>query len=223
MCLNNKNIAFNLKIMRLFVAIATPQEITQELDKLQKGLIFPQKPPSHLEQSGWDPNKEVLIARRSPWRAANPSQLHITLQFLGDDINLHQKEKVKEALMPICKKHKPVEIKPAFIGAFPSLNHARVIWAGVEGVGLNSLADEIEKALKPIGITRDKPFSPHITIARTKIAQDVSGMLKPYLSKPWGSKGWVAQEFILFESKLGLGGHEHEIVQAYKLEGKDEG
>lgn len=203
--------------MRLFIAIMPPAEIVEELKGLQKGLLAGGARIGAAEQAGWDKEKEVLLVRKSPWRPSAPDQLHLTLQFLGDGINLHQKEEIRKALEGVGPKHAPFEIRPAGLGAFPSPARASVLWAGVEGSGLEGLAQDIEAALLPLDIKRDKPFAAHITLARSKLPQDAKAMLAHYAGRAWGEKGWKAEEFLLMESTETLGRREHEVVQKYAL------
>jgi 2'-5' RNA ligase len=56
------------------------------------------------------------------------------------------------------------------VGAFPSARRARVVWAGVEGRHdeLASLARSVDRSLE-FGFPREeRPFAPHLTLARLK-------------------------------------------------------
>ena len=203
--------------MRLFIAIVPPAEVLEELHKVQKTLLAGGAKVGAAAQAGWDKEKGVLLERRSPWRPASTEQLHLTMQFLGNDITLHQKEEIRKALQAVGPKHAPLSMTASHLGAFPNEGRASVLWAGVEGNGLEGLARDIEGVLQPLGISRDKPFSAHVTLARSKFPQDAKTLLAPYAGRAWGEKGWKAEEFTLFESQMVLGGREHEVVQKYKL------
>ncbi len=203
--------------MRLFVALAPPAEILEELKAVQKKLMATHTPPTPEAQAGWDKNAGVLLARRSPWRASGADQLHLTLQFLGDAHTVHAKEEIRKKLEEVGARHGEITIKPAQLGAFPNVLHASVLWAGVEGEGLAPLAKDIENTLRELGIARDKAFTPHITLCRSKIPQDAGAMLKLYEGHVWSAKKWKAEEFVLFESHPVLGGREHVMVAKYKL------
>ncbi|VVB57262.1 RNA 2',3'-cyclic phosphodiesterase [uncultured archaeon] len=208
--------------MRLFIALVPPAEILEDLKNVQAEMAGGQTRPSASAQAGWDRQTGTLLVRRSPWKASGPEQLHLTLQFLGDDINLHRKEEIRKKLQEVGPRHVPFEIKPAGMGAFPSPARASVVWAGVQGAGLEGLAQDLASALSSLGIRRDKPFSPHITLLRSKIPQSAQEMMKPMAGRAWSEKNWVAGEFVLFESHAALGGREHIQVQKYPLGGDGE-
>lgn len=90
-------------------------------------------------------------------RYLDPSNLHMTLAFIGE-----WPENVSAVL--------PAEVQPfpitlSHVGLFPE---AKVIWAGVEdSPALNRLADRVRNSLAEAGIPFDpKPFVPHITLGR---------------------------------------------------------
>ena len=206
--------------MRLFIALVPPPEILEDLKGVQKKLLGGQGKVGASAQAGWDRQAGALIVRQSPWRAAGADQLHLTLQFLGDGNTVHQKEEIRHALEAVGPKHAPVVLTPSHLGAFPHEERASVVWAGIEGSELRTLAQDIESALLALGIRRDRPFSPHITIARSKIPQNAQKRLEPLASARWSEKSWRAQEFVLFESHARLGGQEHLVVQKYRLGGE---
>ncbi len=103
-------------------------------------------------------------------KLVEPENLHITIKFLGEisekDIPL-----IKRILEKNAKLFDPFEIQLEGIGAFPSMSHPRVIWIGVSEnrEKLSNLANGISIDLDKAGFRREeKPFHPHITIARVK-------------------------------------------------------
>jgi 2'-5' RNA ligase len=94
--------------------------------------------------------------------------MHITLKFLGE-VQDGQMAAVQEAIDRVAER-------PAFsfsvkgVGAFPSENDPRVIWAGTEGAeALSSMASGLEERLLPLGFTKEqREFSAHITLARSR-------------------------------------------------------
>jgi 2'-5' RNA ligase len=101
-------------------------------------------------------------------KAIDSENLHFTLQFLGE-ISDNESEKIIDALNTIEFSSFKINFKG--IGAFPKPKFPRVIWIGTDENGGNmliQLAKKVEKALKPLGFSPDKPFKPHITIFRIK-------------------------------------------------------
>ncbi len=96
--------------------------------------------------------------------------LHITLKFLGE-INDQQVKKVKKIIEEVASGEKDFLIKGGFIGGFPSLNRARIVFFGIEKGKSNVIRifDTLEQKLSENGFSRDKkPYHPHITIGRAK-------------------------------------------------------
>lgn len=101
-------------------------------------------------------------------RSVKPSQLHLTLKFLGE-ISVKQLESVQNTITQI--KCSPFDICLKSMGCFPNINRVRVIWIGItDGAEkLKQLARFVEDLLIPIGFIKEKrPFSPHLTLARVK-------------------------------------------------------
>jgi 2'-5' RNA ligase len=99
-----------------------------------------------------------------------PENFHVTVKFLGhvDDARV---QRVIEALHTAARGHAPFDLEVRGLGAFPSTTRARVLWAGLTcgTAALGTLAASVEDALAPLGFAReDRPFSPHITLARVR-------------------------------------------------------
>lgn len=116
--------------------------------------------------------------------------IHLTLRFLGE-IPSTLVEDVIGALRTI--EFSPFKITLYGIGAFPRLSRPNVIWVGVEeGVEeLKELAYKVNTVLRKLGFPPpDKPFSPHITIARVKRRPDISTLMSianTYINSIYGS------------------------------------
>jgi len=203
--------------MRLFIAIVPPSERLAELVGLQK-LLLPKK-AAGPDRLVWDSKEGRLLSPAGVWRPAPAGQMHLTLQFLGDDITLHKAHDVEMALQQVAKRHAPFDVAAAGAGAFPRVERANVLWAGLEGEGVKGLAQDIEQTLAQIGIKRDKPFAPHMTIARSKTPQNAQELLRQMEGKKWSEQKWQVEEFVLFESKHILQGREHCALQTCKLTG----
>lgn len=95
--------------------------------------------------------------------------VHITLRFLGD---------TDESLIPQIEAvmRQAVLGIPAFslrltnAGSFPRRPPIRVVWVGLKGAEpLAQMALVLEEGLASIGFAKeDRPFSPHLTMARVK-------------------------------------------------------
>lgn len=107
-------------------------------------------------------------ARDIAWVA--PGNLHLTLKFLGE-IGEARIESVAAALGEAGLAADPFEARIRGLGAFPSADRPRVVWAGVtEGASeMIALARRVDVALAALGFPRDeRPFSPHVTLGRVR-------------------------------------------------------
>lgn len=101
-----------------------------------------------------------------------PENLHYTLRFLGD-----VRDETKELLLSILREahldERPFPIRIEGTGAFPGSARPRVIWAGCapeDEAPMLRLADHVDSFTKEVGLgERDKPFVPHLTLARVKV------------------------------------------------------
>ena len=126
---------------RLFLAIDIPGEIKEQL------ALF----AGELPAARWVPAE----------------QLHLTLRFIGE-VGPQTFAAIKAALSGLTFRRFTLELRGA--GHFPPGNHPRVLWVGVQpSAALGELHRELELALIDPGITPDeRPFSPHLTLARLK-------------------------------------------------------
>jgi 2'-5' RNA ligase len=98
-------------------------------------------------------------------RWMNPESLHVTLKFIGEEPDAAV-EKTKKELATISAG--TTEIKLSGYGFFPTATSPRVFWIGMEaGPALTKLAAAIDDRMASLGIAKeDRPFSPHLTLAR---------------------------------------------------------
>ncbi|MGB9636025.1 MAG: RNA 2',3'-cyclic phosphodiesterase, partial [Thermoplasmata archaeon] len=106
------------------------------------------------------------------------SQIHVTLRFLGN-IDENQIEPIAGVIRR-CASEKEFLVKLRGMGAFPNLNYINVIWIGISNPDeLSRMASCINEKLKEIGFPEeDKPFAPHITLARVKSKKNLGELQK---------------------------------------------
>ncbi|WP_291999919.1 RNA 2',3'-cyclic phosphodiesterase [Caldivirga sp.] len=102
--------------------------------------------------------------------------LHITLRFLGevrDDLLTELKHNLSNLSFNSFRMH----VKGT--GAFPSISSPRVIWVGVEEGEdqLRALHDAVEELVGKYGVSDEREFTPHITVARVRGRASVLGKL----------------------------------------------
>jgi 2'-5' RNA ligase len=129
--------------------------------------------------------EDAVVALRERGGAAGlrwlqPATYHITLKFLGwtrPEAVAALGDRVGAALASA----RELEFETRGLGAFPSAERARVVWAGVDPGGaarLRDLAERTERAAAELGFAREKrAFHPHVTLARLKVPGDVRSLL----------------------------------------------
>lgn len=131
------------KKQRLFVALAVPQQTSQQLLLLQP---------------------KSLTNVRTPVNLTPINQLHITLSFIG----MGYKDPIIESLLSLQSVRFPLTIRG--LGKFNQTNGRVVYWAGIESdPRLLQLHKNIKAALNKVEFpASDGDFTPHITLLRTK-------------------------------------------------------
>jgi 2'-5' RNA ligase len=134
-----------------------------------------------------------------PGRRTTRDQWHLTLQFLGDDVDI---EAVVAALEGIDIARGPARLGGA--GAFPEVAHAQVLWLGLtDGSGvITRLADAVGERTAALGYERSaRSFRPHLTLARFRARTDVSDVIAAIGDEPVGPE-WPVEALTVFESIL---------------------
>jgi 2'-5' RNA ligase len=117
------------------------------------------------------------------------SALHLTINFLGEIANT---ERAVEAMNGL-KKYTRFTAHLGSVGAFPDEKRARVIWLGVSDNGTSTkMAEYLCKELKNC----DRPFVPHITLARVREGGDRA----------------TAQDFVIKHKDVEIGTYEAQKV-----------
>jgi 2'-5' RNA ligase len=148
---------------------------------------------------------EEMRGLASGIRWVRRTNLHLTLRFLGDAVDPKRLAALHEKLTEIAARTAPFVIDARGTGAFPNLSRPRVIWAGLIGDELVSLAARVEDAAVDAGFTRERrPYSPHLTIGRVR---DLRGWsvarraIESTAQREFGSS--TCESMILYRSVLG--------------------
>lgn len=116
--------------------------------------------------------QRLLLDTGAELKLVEPKNIHITLRFLGN-ISVSTIDSTFEAMKQVSFTAFDCEIHD--VGVFPSLNYARVVWAGIRK-GADELKDvvgQLEPHLQNLGFKADrKGFSPHLTLARVKTGRN---------------------------------------------------
>jgi 2'-5' RNA ligase len=121
--------------------------------------------------------QQMLVNTGADLKLVKPENVHVTMRFLGN-ITLHMVDAVHEAMQKVS--FTPFEIEIRGLGAFPRLQHARVIWAGIRRgrEQLEKIFNQLEPELRKLGFRPDpKGFSPHLTIARVRSGRNKAELI----------------------------------------------
>jgi 2'-5' RNA ligase len=136
-------------------------------------------------------------------KMVNPKITHVTLKFLGDTDEALV-EDIGAVLGSAVKDAGPFEVELKGLGVFPKPSYIKVVWMGMEGAEpMVQLAKDIEAGLKPMGFKKDKPFRPHLTIARLRggrRADRVASLVEAHPDTSFGA--FRVEEVVLKKSVL---------------------
>lgn len=147
--------------------------------------------------------------------------LHITLAFIGAT-DVRKIGLIKNRLTQCATKFPPFQIQIKSVGAFPSIQRARVLWLGVETENtIFDLRNKILKQLEYIVEISDTRFSPHVTIGRIKHGVKNPDMVKEKLLDHcnWSDDKIQISEFVLMESKTTPTGPVYDVMESFILNG----
>lgn len=182
--------------MRLFIAIELPDGFKKALGRLR----------ADVPGARWVPSE----------------QLHLTLAFLGE-VEERTAGELSERLALI--QVPPFQLRFSEPGCFPNRHRPRVLWAGLEpNPRLTHLAGRVHEAVLACGIPQEeRPFSPHITLARLKFpaVREVGA----FLTMPQKMKlpPFPVREITLFQSLLTPHGSVHIPIRTFPMTGADDG
>jgi RNA 2',3'-cyclic 3'-phosphodiesterase len=104
-------------------------------------------------------------------RFTNPQLMHLTIQFLGT-ISDAQIMKLMASQENWVSGVKPFDLQLQQTGMFKKRNKA-ILWVGVKSNDqLLLLAEQIKETMAVFGFHEDRPFRPHITLAREAVFVD---------------------------------------------------
>jgi len=158
---------------------------------------------------------DAVAARTSNYeldgaRRTTREQWHLTLQFLGDDVDLAA---VGEALAELETPPGMVQLSGAGPIDYRKRSLVLVLFARVGKEWLAGLADEVARRLAPLGYERDqRQFLAHLTLARCRVRTLMTTAAAAIGPEPVGD-AWLVDHVTLFESRLLPTGAEH-VVRA---------
>ena len=180
--------------MRLFAALEIPSTVRENLAAL-------------LESLG-------AVSPQTRW--VRPQNLHVTLKFMGE-VPETKLAATCSALAGV-RSDQPVTLDFRGLGFFPNEKRPRVFWAGIDASpNLKTLAADLERAMEKLGIPREqRPFSPHLTLARFEppgLPEKLRSAIQEKAAREFGS--FRTNQYHLIESKLKPSGAEYTTLESF--------
>jgi len=170
--------------VRTFLAIHPPEEVLRKIADIQ-GML------------------RKIIHGSIGW--VRPQGIHLTLKFFGE-IGREDIGEISEVVAGHAAATPALNLHVQGLGVFPGSRRPRVLWIGVGGEAerLIALQRVIDQELESRGFGKEeRPFRGHLTLARIKSPQGLSGIEKMLAERGSESAGsFVAKVLTLFKSDL---------------------
>jgi RNA 2',3'-cyclic 3'-phosphodiesterase len=169
--------------IRTFVALELPAEVVKQADAVQ----------AELKRAGL----------RLRW--VRTQHMHLTLRFLGD-IAPERSTAVVAAMQRAAADVHPLTLTVQGLGVFPGIRKPRILWIGLGGQldAVTALRQGLDDILAESGFVREnKPFKPHLTLARIKEPVDSRFFLQAIETcGRFAPVCFQVEEMVLFRSDL---------------------
>jgi RNA 2',3'-cyclic 3'-phosphodiesterase len=174
---------------RLFTGLEIPSSVAQSLSTLRGG----------LPGARW----------------IDPENYHMTLRFMGDvdDIIAHE---IASLLGRV--RRQPFELRMEDLKSFGGRKPRAVVATLGPAQGLMELQAEHERLMQRVGLEPDgRKYTPHVTLARLR--ESSSRQVADYLAlrAPFRSPPFKVSRFVLFSSRMAVGGAPYVVEAAYPL------
>ena len=179
--------------IRAFIAIDIPVEISDALGRLSQQL------------------DQFVPAQAVRW--VQPADMHLTLNFLGDEVTAVHMTQISQLLDQLAPETKPFTLRLDKLGCFPKPLAPRVIWAGLAGEirAVHQFKTKLDAGLEPLGWPPERRnFSPHLTLGRVKNTPAVAQAGLPF-ETPLESKSFQATAVRLYQSELTRQGPQYTV------------
>ena len=144
-------------------------------------------------------------------------KLHLTIKFLGD-IAAERVADLSFAAAQAVSGMKPFTLAAEGCGAFPPRGEPRVLWIGIVDAAaeLARLYERLEGQCSARGFKREqRPFSPHLTIARIRKLQDARRLAASHKELGFGRTEFNVSELLVIRSELGSEGSRYTEISRH--------
>jgi 2'-5' RNA ligase len=171
------------ELMRLFVAIAPPAAVLDDLDAVAAPL-----------RAG---RQDLRWTSREAW--------HVTLAFLGQ-VDEAAATRLLRRMENAARRHNAIRLAFSGAGAFPDATRANVLWSGLSGdrAALAHLAESVAAGASRAGAPppdKGRRFRPHLTLARCRMPAEVTELVAAL--DGYQGPSWAADRIHLVRSRPG--------------------
>jgi 2'-5' RNA ligase len=175
-------------------------------------------PPEAVEdlEAFLEPRREA-----GEFRWTSPDQWHLTLAFMAD-VSDHALDDLIDRLETAARKREPLAASIAGGGAYPGVDFAKVLWAGLDVDDAEELrrlaAGSRAAAAKAGSAPGGDRFRAHLTVARIGRPIDATKWVR--LLDSYRGPQWTLDEVALVASHLGQGSRKrprHVTVATFRL------
>lgn len=162
--------------------------------------------------------QDELKGKLSYKQWTHPSDLHITLKFIGP-VDDNKRNQLNQALQSV-RKFSAFTIDVGSMGSFGDPTKPRVLWAGVEKTAeLAALQTRAEVLLRDIGFQIEtRAYRPHITLAKKWHGDAACNLLKTIKKQYTGQQDILVESLVLYQTHP-ISTPKYEPVWTYRLQG----
>src|ERR1700682_3964428 len=180
--------------MRLFFALEMPSAVREHLAALLQYLR--------------------AVSPQTRW--VRPENLHVTLKFMGE-VPETKLAAIRSALVGV-RSDQPTTVDFCGLGFFPNQKRPRGFLGGIEASpNLKPLPADVERVMEKLGIPHEqRPFSPHLTLARFEppgLPEKLRSAVRENEVRDFGTLR--TSQFHLIESKLKPSGAEYTTLESF--------
>jgi 2'-5' RNA ligase len=163
--------------------------------------------------------RELVPHAQASW--SREENIHLTLKFLGE-LQTSRLSNLSNAAAQTVVDFKPFEITLEETGVFPKHGRPRVLWIGVkdESGKLAELQARLEEACVRQGFAREeRPFRPHLTIARLRKPQGALTLAAAHKEMYFETAVVRVAELLVLRSEPSSLESRYTVISRHRLEG----
>jgi 2'-5' RNA ligase len=159
-----------------------------------------------------------LASGTSGFSWVKPENFHMTVRFLGD-LGDSGVRRVCDTVTEAASSLPAPKARLGELGAFPNLARPRVLWLGFAegGSELETVGTSVNDALRKAGFgPADKPFRPHLTLARVREGARGLDLVRGAVIPPRPAAG-LLDRIVVMKSELHPSGSRYTALTEVRL------